>query len=442
MSSSFASMVKKYRNVIILALGTLAVTLGLGMISQALTAYLLSIFGSFLTALGYDNPLVIIIYFIVILIVTPIFWPVMGWLSDRFGRKKIIVPAFFVYSLVAFLYPNMVVFPLVLFYSITGVLSTMTGPASNALIADSVKTNRRGVAFGATAAVYSLVSFVVPAIANAVFYGWNFSGVFYSSAVIIFSGAVLCLLFLIEPTQARAVQENDRIDADSRKGNASTKNLEQASNEKEAKNATPTVGLAKGSRRIVIVSLVIISFLLPYLLIPMEMLLSFVVIDYLMEGLAFFAFVQLWLGLLGVFSLVLAGVLADHLGRKKTLLVVLETSIMLSLVVSISFLVGQYSWSFIALMSIVTFVSGTLPPVVSTMVADITPSRRRGLTYGLVTLGVMVGQSVLIILNAILLPVILFGLNEIPVIFGLTLAFTITATILVSIGVVEPEEAY
>jgi MFS family permease len=155
----------------------------------------------------------------------------------------------------------------------------------------------------------------------------------------------------------------------------------------------------------------------------------------------FFAAVQSWLSLLEVFSLVLGGVLADLLGRKRTLLTVLEIGIVLSLVVSLIFLYGQYLWSFIALMSIGTFVSGASATVVLTLVADITPARRRGLTYGFVALGIGIGQLVLTISGGIPIPA-LYGLNGLPAIFALTLVFIIVATILVGARVVEPETAY
>jgi ACDE family multidrug resistance protein len=435
MSSSFASIVKKYRNVIVIALGTLAVTLGLGIFYQTLSIYLL------FTAYGYSNPSAIIIYFIVTLIVTPALWPVMGWLSDRFGRKKVIVPAFFVYSFVAFLYPSIVVFPLLFFYSITGILSAMTVPASNALIADSVKTNRRGAAFGATAAVYSLGSFIVPAIANAVFYGWNFSGVFYSGAVIMFSGAVLCLLFLVEPTQSRITQQGKTTDSDLRKGNASAKDRGKISLNKDPGNAGSTTGLDKSSRRIVIISLITISFLLPFTLSLMRLLQTMMVFDYASGDSGLLSGVQLWLSLIGVSSLVVGGVLADLIGRKRTLLVILEIAIALSLVMSVVFVVELYFWFFIAMISVATFVSGALTPVVFALLADITPARRRGLTYGLVILGIGIGQLLLAILTGFLYPT-LFGLNGLLATFGITLVLTIVATILVGAGVVEPETAY
>jgi MFS family permease len=134
--------------------------------------------------------------------------------------------------------------------------------------------------------------------------------------------------------------------------------------------------------------------------------------------------------------------LADLLGRKRTLSAVLEIGIALSLVASLIFLFDHYLWSLVALNSIVTFVSGVSTPVVLTLVADITPARQRGLTFGLVALGISIGQLISTNSAGILLLPALYGLSGLPVIFALTLAFTIVAAILLHAGVIEPETAY
>jgi MFS family permease len=435
MSNDFTSLVKEYRNVIVLALGTLGVTLGLNMTNRILFLYLLNVYGTFEAAYGFSNAFAAV-YLIAQLALIPLVLPVMGWISDRSGRKKIIVPVFLLYSFIAFLYPTIIVAPLLFYSLISGFLSSTYLPAYNALIADSVKTHRRGATFGAIAGILSLVPFVGPFIVNAVASGWNFSGVFYSSAVIILAGAILCLVFLIEPTQARANQEIDTRITDSRKRNTNAENLEQANRQKEAKNPDPVPGLEKSSWRIVIISLIMISIFLSFTSFPMIALLSISG-----SSILTLADVQSWLSLLEVFSLVLGGVLADLLGRKRTLLIVLEIGVALGLVVSLIFLYGQYFWSSIALMSIATFVSGASATVVLTLVADITAARRRGLTYGFVALGIGIGQLVLTFSFGILLPT-LYGLNGLPVIFALTLVFIIIATILAGAGVVEPKTAY
>jgi MFS family permease len=165
------------------------------------------------------------------------------------------------------------------------------------------------------------------------------------------------------------------------------------------------------------------------------------VFDYASGDSGLLSGVQLWLSLIGVSSLVVGGVLADLIGRKGTLLVILEIAIALSLVMSVVFVVELYFWFFIAMISVATFVSGALTPVVFALLADITPARRRGLTYGLVILGIGIGQLLLAILTGFLYPT-LFGLNGLLATFGITLVLTIVATILVGAGVVEPETAY
>jgi MFS family permease len=300
-SNRLIVLVKKYRNVIILALGTLGVTLGLNMVSQVLIPYLLNVYGTLEAAFGSGVPSIATVYLIAELTLIPILLPVMGWISDRSGRKKIIMLAFFLYSFIFFLYPTILVAPLLFYNLILGFVSSVYSPAYNALIADSVKTYRRGTSFGTIAGILSLVPLFGPIVATAILYGWNFSGVFYSSAVTILAGAVLCLLFLIEPPQARANQEIGVRVADSRKTNMSAENSEQANDQKEAENPDPMPGLEKTSRRIVIISLVMISIFLSFMLLPMMVALLHLV------STAQFSGIHLWLSLLAVFSLVLGG---------------------------------------------------------------------------------------------------------------------------------------
>lgn len=145
MSNGFTSQVKKYRNVIVLALAALCVTLGLYMTYQILFLYLINVYGTFEAAYGLSGKFGTL-YLIAELALIPILLPVMGWISDRSGRKKIIVPAFFLYSFIAFLYPTILVAPLLFYTLISDFLSSTYYPAYNALIADSVKTHKRGVA--------------------------------------------------------------------------------------------------------------------------------------------------------------------------------------------------------------------------------------------------------------------------------------------------------
>jgi MFS family permease len=282
------------------------------------------------------------------------------------------------------------------------------------------------------AGILSLVPLVGPFIANAAVYGLNFSGVFFSSAVITLAGAVLCLAFLVEPTRAKSKQGIDMRVSDSRKEDMSAENLEKAKDRKETRNLDTMRGLEKSNRIIVIISLIVISSLLSFMLVPMTIMAVFLL------SITLLSVVQLWLPLLAVFSLVLGGVLADRLGRKRTLLVILEIGIALSLLSLLIFLSGQYYLCFIALMSIATFVSGASSPAVLALVADITPVRQRGLTYGL---GSSIGGSIPTILVGIFFPAF-YGLNGLPAIFALTLVLAIVATILVGTLVAEPETAY
>jgi MFS family permease len=433
-SKGFKTLVKEYRNVIVLTLGTLTVTLGLAMASQALISYLIKVYG--ITMGGIGSGVLSTVLLIAELTIVPALLPIMGWISDKSGRKKMIVLAFFLYSFDVILVPTTIVLAPYSFYIlISGFASSVYSPAYDALIADSVERHRRGTAFGTIAGILSSVALLGPIVATAILQGWNYSAVLYSSTVIILVGAVLCWLLLIEPSQAHADQETEEGISNSSRVAKSAERLEQPNDQNKTKNLELLPGLEKSTRWTVIISLIIISSLTSFMLNPMRLVL--LQLTYLMPT----SGILLWLSLLAVLSLVLGGILSDFLGRKRTILVVLEIGMALSLLASLILLFDQYSWSFIVLMSTATFVSDVSVPVVLTLVADTTPARQRGLTYGLVGLCVAIGQLIQN-LSVNFFVSLSIGLNGLPVIFALTLAFTIVATILASAGVTEPEIAY
>jgi MFS family permease len=420
--------------VIVLALGALVVTLGMSIYSQFLFLSLPRFFGSLSVAYWGGDPSIWFGSFIAMAIL----WPLTGWLSDRYGRKMFIVLAFFAFSLLAFLYPIMVVFPLVYVTSLGGFLSSMYRPAYNALLADSVETRRRGVAFGTTSGILYIGSLAAPTVGSALFSAWGFSGVFYASGLIMLSGAVLCLLLLAEPAQARVIRESHLGDYGSGRETARGRDPEEASRKGNANSVKSVPGLVNGNWIKVIITLIAISILLSSISISFRLAFSSLVFSYMGSG--FIQIVEVWIVLLSLFSLVVGGVLADRWGRRKTLLNILKLGIALSLVFSVG-LVASYLWFFVGMMSLVTFLGSAFSPVVYALVSDITPFSRRGLAYGLLILGVGVGQTVMFMLIGVLLPASI-GLNGIPVLFALVFVFIIMATILSILGVEEPEMAF
>jgi MFS family permease len=428
----------KYGKVIVLVLGTFLVTLGLATSSQILLSYLLNIFGTIFAGFGYLDPLASIFSPVILILLTTL-QPVFGWLSDRYGRKRFIVLAFLAYSLTAFLYPSIVVFSMTCFIFISSFLATMYTPSYDAFLADSVETRRRGLTFGAAAAVLSVASLVAPAFALALLHASGYLDTFYVSAGVVLSGAVLCLVFLSEPVEAKTSIAGHPKDYSSIREDPGALGLGQAPLKEATGNINLEFGLSRNNMMKVIISLIAINVLLSSVMEPLSFEFSYIAFDYGM-GLAIFQAVGFWRPLLAIFSLVLGGVLCDLRGRKKTLKEILILGIVLSLVAYLA-LNGSYLWLLVALISIVTFVSSVVLTTSYALISDITPSSRRGVTYGFLLLGFSIGQWAMVMLSFMPFSV-LTGFNAVPILFVLSFVFIIVAAILAILGTEEPEAAF
>ncbi len=139
-------------------------------------------------------------------IITALIQPLSGWLSDRLGRKPLIVLG----SLLGLL--------LVLFYILAAVLSdwrwllpgvALLGvsmaahPALNSLIAESARASRRGVAYSLLMASWIAPGIFAPSLGGFIAEHWGFIPVFLVRLVLEALRLLLTLWFL-EETLARA----------------------------------------------------------------------------------------------------------------------------------------------------------------------------------------------------------------------------------------------
>jgi len=124
-----------------------------------------------------------------------IFEPAIGLLSDRIGRKKIIVVALMIDTLVIISYTFFRDINWLYFVSFAHASCGACSIApSRALIADITPTTKRGKSYGAFLSIQSLGRLFGPFIGGYLAYNYNYYLPFYISGIIMFVAAVLAVL--------------------------------------------------------------------------------------------------------------------------------------------------------------------------------------------------------------------------------------------------------
>jgi MFS family permease len=121
-----------------------------------------------------------------------------GWLSDRIGRKPVLLFGFFIYSSCFFLYfiPNFRFLALARF--IAGASFYTTPSVATALIIDSFPSEKRGQAAGLYQSAVGIGGFTGPLIAGAILTATNYNIYFISCVITVLTGSILTLLFVKE----------------------------------------------------------------------------------------------------------------------------------------------------------------------------------------------------------------------------------------------------
>ena len=188
------------RNLFILAFSLLVVMLGFGMVIPVFP-FLIDELGASGSALGLLVSTAALTEFL--------FGPIWGSISDRVGRKPILMIGMFGYALAMFLFgiANQI-WMLITFRALSGVLSSATITTTMAYIGDSTSEKARGGGMGLLGAVAGAGTVIGPGIGGLLAGGSLTTPFFVASALALVS-VVLVALLLPEslPRQARGTQE-------------------------------------------------------------------------------------------------------------------------------------------------------------------------------------------------------------------------------------------
>ena len=188
------------RNLFILAFSLLVVMLGFGMVIPVFP-FLIDELGASGSALGLLVATAALTEFL--------FGPVWGSISDRVGRKPILMIGMFGYALAMFLFgiANQI-WMLIAFRALSGVLSSATITTTMAYIGDSTSEKARGGGMGLLGAVAGAGTVIGPGIGGLLAGGSLTTPFFVSSALALVS--VVLVAFLLPeslPREARGTQE-------------------------------------------------------------------------------------------------------------------------------------------------------------------------------------------------------------------------------------------
>jgi MFS transporter, DHA1 family, multidrug resistance protein len=188
------------RNLFILAFSLLVVMLGFGMVIPVFP-FLIDELGASGSALGLLVATAALTEFL--------FGPIWGSISDRVGRKPILMIGMFGYALAMFLFgiANQI-WMLITFRALSGVLSSATITTTMAYIGDSTSDKARGGGMGLLGAVAGAGTVIGPGIGG-LLAGGSLNTPFFVSSALALVSVVLVALLLPEslPRQARGTQD-------------------------------------------------------------------------------------------------------------------------------------------------------------------------------------------------------------------------------------------
>jgi DHA1 family multidrug resistance protein-like MFS transporter len=187
------------RNLFILVFSLLVVMLGFGMVIPVFP-FLIDKFGASGSALGILVATAALTEFL--------FGPIWGSISDRVGRKPILMIGMFGYSISMALFGIATnLWMLLIFRAISGILSSATITTTMAYIGDSTSEKQRGGGMGIIGAVGGAGTVIGPGVGG-LLAGGSLTTPFFVSAIMAFLSLLLVAAFLPEslPIEARTTQ--------------------------------------------------------------------------------------------------------------------------------------------------------------------------------------------------------------------------------------------
>ncbi len=187
------------RNLFILVFALLVVMLGVGMVVPVFP-FIIDKLGASGSALGILVATAALTEFL--------FGPIWGSVSDRVGRKPILMIGLFGFALSMFLFGVVEqIWLLILFRGLSGILSSATITTTMAYIGDSTSKKQRGGGMGILGAVGGAGAVIGPGIGG-LLAGGSLSTPFFASTLMTLLSLLLVALLLPEslPVQARTAQ--------------------------------------------------------------------------------------------------------------------------------------------------------------------------------------------------------------------------------------------
>ncbi len=187
------------RNLFILVFALLVVMLGVGMVVPVFP-FIIDKLGASGSALGILVATAALTEFL--------FGPIWGSISDRVGRKPILMIGLFGFALSMFLFGVVEqIWLLILFRGLSGILSSATITTTMAYIGDSTSKKQRGGGMGILGAVGGAGAVIGPGIGG-LLAGGSLSTPFFASTLMTLLSLLLVALLLPEslPVQARTEQ--------------------------------------------------------------------------------------------------------------------------------------------------------------------------------------------------------------------------------------------
>ena len=433
MTSSFRTFLS-YRNVVVLAFGNLTVMLGYGMFTPIMPLYLYNVFGATMFIVG--------LFTSIFGLMRAILQPVMGRVSDRIGRKKMIVPALFSYSIIAYLYSTAKTgYDFLGYRAGQGIASSTLWPSSDALIADTIPTKQRAKALGVISMAYQVGDVTGFGLGALVAGFLGFVEVFYVCALFAFAGAMISLLFLREPPLMIGKQ---LVMKDGPKGVLPKDDPpDPATIGDQASNEVGTKSSSSSDRRRILVFLGAMNFSQQLSFSMLEVILSIIIVNVYLGSSVDLASVYISFGLIGAVAAVIGGSIAEKYGKRKLLLMGAFGSIGFWFCL----LLTNTLLSLAAVISIFVFIIGVSGPAVMALVAELTPPGKRGKNYGYIgttndaglVFGPIIGG---LLLDYFMKSVGLSLLNAMQSLFLINVVFAVIAAVVVVIGVREPKAKY
>jgi MFS family permease len=141
--------------------------------------------------------------------------PMTGWLIDRFGARRVILPATVIYAVILLLGMSLgsSIWQFYLFYAALGLASSGTNPVPYGVVVSHWFNRRRGLALGLMMLGIGIGAIVVPVVAQRLIatFGWRMAYAVLGCAVLLLPLPVITALLQDDPAQRGLLPDGDQV---------------------------------------------------------------------------------------------------------------------------------------------------------------------------------------------------------------------------------------